>query len=105
MKKLMMLSAAILAMQAIPALAADGAPKEHRGAKMFEKQDTNGDGIVTEEEFLARAKEHFTLMDGNKDGKITKEEAEAAHAKMREKFKEHREKMKEGAAPEAPPAE
>jgi Ca2+-binding EF-hand superfamily protein len=102
MKKILMLSAAVLALQAIPALAQEHGDKGARGAKMFEKQDTNGDGVITEEEFVARAKEHFTMMDGNKDGKVTKEESEAAFAKMREKMKEHR-KDKEGAAPEAAP--
>ena len=111
MKKILMLSAAVLAFQAVPALAeGPHGDKEHRGMKMFEQQDTNKDGVISEEEFVARAKEHFALMDANKDGKITKEESEAAMAQMREKMKERREEMRsqrgtDDTPPPPPPAE
>jgi hypothetical protein len=51
--------------------------------EMFKKADTNGDGSISKEEFLAtpRAKENaeraekmFTAKDKDKDGKLTKEE-------------------------------
>jgi Ca2+-binding EF-hand superfamily protein len=103
MKKILMLSAAVLVFQAVPALAEGPHDKENRGAKMFEKQDANGDGVISEDEFLARAREHFATMDANKDGKVTKEESEAAFAKMREKMKEHREEMRKKHGGEEPP--
>lgn len=105
MKKLLMLTAAVLALQALPALAQDGGPdggkKHHRGEKFFEMQDTNKDGVISEDEALANAKKRFGEMDGNKDGKITKEEAQTHHEAMKAKWKEKRAEMKKDAAPPA----
>jgi hypothetical protein len=65
----------------------------------FKKLDTNGDGTVTKEEFMAskkaqkdadKAGKHFEKLDANKDGKVTKEEFLAV------------EKGKKGDAPAAP---
>lgn len=97
MKKILMLGAAALMFQAVPALAEGGPGDGHHKGKMFEKQDTNGDGVITEDEFLAKAKERFAMMDADSDGKITMEEGKAAHEKMREKMKEW--KDKKGDAP------
>ncbi|KIX11536.1 EF-hand domain-containing protein [Dethiosulfatarculus sandiegensis] len=51
----------------------------------FEEYDTNGDGKITKEEFLAKCThgkkkclEEFDWYDRNKDGVITKKEMEAA---------------------------
>jgi hypothetical protein len=68
----------------------------------FAEVDANGDGSVTEAEFLdfkmAKAKEKFAKMAGD-DGVVTLEEAKAAHAaKMaahKDKMKEHKAKMGE----------
>jgi len=60
----------------------------HKG-KMFEKTDTNGDGVISHEEFSAKAERRFKKMDTNSDGKVTKEEAKSHHAAMREKYKKH----------------
>lgn len=108
MKKLFLLSAAILAVQTLPVLAQDG-PPPHEGGKhhgkgmerMFEKQDTDKDGVITEAEFNAFTKKRFDDMDANKDGKVTKEEAKAHHDAMKAKWKERREKSKD-APVEAP---
>ena len=97
MKKLLTLGVIALAMSATPALA------DHHGegkkGGMSEKHDTNGDGTVTEAEFVAhateRAKEHFAKMDTDGNGEISKEEAAAGKEKMREKMKERRAKMKD----------
>lgn len=97
MKKLMMLSAAVLALQAIPAIAQEkGADHgKHRGEKFFEMQDTDKDGVISEAEFVAKAKERFTSMDADKDGKVTKEEAAAHHEAKKAKWKEkHGDKIK-----------
>lgn len=60
----------------------------HKG-KMFEKTDANGDGVISHEEFLAKAEERFKMMDADGDGKITKEEAENHHAAMKKNYKHH----------------
>lgn len=88
MKKIMMLGAAILAMQAIPALAEGHGGKEgHRGpGKFFEKLDADKDGSVTEQEFIDGHKAKFAEMDTDKDGKVTKTELEARHAEMKKKW-------------------
>lgn len=121
MKKLLMLTGALLALQAIPAMAQDeGAappPKgermmhkgDGRGEKMFEQKDTNKDGVISEAEFMDGAKKRFAEVDADHDGKITKEEAKAHHESMREKWKEKREAFKKakdaGTAPVEKPAE
>lgn len=102
MKKLMLLSAAVLALQAIPALADDHeGGKKDRGAKMFDMQDTNKDGMISESEFVDHAKKRFTDMDGNKDGNVTKDEAKSHYEAKKAEWKEKRAKMK--AAKEAAP--
>lgn len=47
--------------------------------KMIERRDTNGDGVVSFEEFQVppRSEERFTRADANGDGKVTREELEA----------------------------
>lgn len=106
MKKLMAFTAVAVAMSMSPALAEppEGGAGPHGGG-MFEKHDTNGDGVISKDEFLAQAEERFKQMDTNGDGKITKEEGQAAHEGMREKMKERRhERMeKRGDMPDAPP--
>ncbi len=69
------------------------------GAKAFEESDTNKDGSLDLEEFLARHEEKFKEIDSNNDGKISAEEFKAHGDKMRDKMKEHREKRVEGKKP------
>ena len=91
MKKTLLLAAAtVLALNIAPAMA-DGHKKggDHKG-KMFEKHDTNGDGQISEAEFLAHAKEKFTKMDANSDGVVTKEEGKAAKKAKREMRKDRK---------------
>lgn len=119
MKKIMMLGAAFLALQALPALAQEGGPGPegkppmHHGGpgKFFEKLDADKDGSVTEQEFLDAHKKKFAEMDSNKDGKVTKDELEARRAEMKKKWEAKKSEMKkEGekpadVPPEAPKAE
>lgn len=53
---------------------------------MFQKCDTNNDGKLSKEEFMAcrnqRAAAHFDKIDANHDGYVTKEEMQKAHAEM-----------------------
>lgn len=81
MKKLLLASAAFgLLSFAAPAFA-----DSHGGkGKKFEQMDTNGDGSVSESEFLANAKAKFQKLDSDGDGLLTKAEG-----------KKHREAIKE----------
>lgn len=94
MKKQTLIALSLAALIATPALAEhgkDGHP--HRGpGHMFEKADTNKDGVVTKEEFRAQSDKFFAKLDTNGDGKITKQEQEEAHAKFKQKREEHRAK-------------
>ncbi|MCB1651771.1 MAG: EF-hand domain-containing protein [Alphaproteobacteria bacterium] len=115
MKKLLMLSAALMTLGAASAMAqpAPGEGPMHGGMKhekgqMFQKHDLDGDGVVSKEEFLKQAEEKFAKIDTNGDGVISKEEAQAAHEKMREKMQERmqdRKQWKEKMAPEGGAAE
>lgn len=111
MKKIMMLGAAILALQALPALAQDGGPgpgpegKQHPGAgRFFDKLDADKDGSVTEQEFLEAHKKKFAEMDANKDGKVTKDELESRRAEMKKKWEARKAEM-EAKKVEGKPAE
>lgn len=103
MKKFMAMSALALLMMSPAAFAGskDGEHKPHheRGEKMlekmFEKGDLDKDGAISKEEFMTGAEERFAKMDLDGDGKVTKEEAKEGHEKMREKWKDMKDK-KEG---------
>ncbi|KAB2642401.1 MAG: EF-hand domain-containing protein [Verrucomicrobia bacterium] len=74
-----------------------GPPKGHPGGpegkrpppeEVFKKHDTNGDGVLSLEEFKAshrakkdetKAEERYKKMDANGDGKVTLEEFKAFH--------------------------
>lgn len=112
MKKILLLTAAVLAIQALPALAEDGG--QHKGGKgmhVFELQDADKDGAVSKEEFMKFNEGRFAEIDANGDGKVTKEEVKAHHEAMRAKWeakkkemKEQKEKEADSAPEEAPPA-
>lgn len=102
MKKLLMLAAAGLIVQATPVIAGhheggEGHMKDKgkKVAEMFAKNDTNGDGVVSEAEFLDHAKKKFAEKDLNGDGSISMDEAKKNKEAKREKWKEKREGMKE----------
>jgi len=54
-----------------------------RGAKMFDRYDTDGDGKVTQDEFQAGHNERFERMDLDGDGAVTQDEARQAMQQMR----------------------
>jgi Ca2+-binding EF-hand superfamily protein len=62
-------------------------PDAHRGSGMFERWDTNSDGVVTRAEVEAgaaeRARKHFDSLDVNGDGKLTKDEVQQVHDRLR----------------------
>lgn len=74
--------------------AAKGDRKKGDTADAFAKADKDGDGVVTEAEFIAAAsgkgdeaaaKKRFARMDKDHDGKLTKEEFSAAAGKKKKK--------------------
>ena len=80
--------APILALAAAP-LVAQPAPSPHNGGgggKFFDATDTNKDGALSREEWIAagRKPEGFAMMDLDKDGKVTREEGREAMRKVME---------------------
>lgn len=57
--------------------------------RVFEEADTNRDGVVTREEFLAKADRHFGMADTNKDGKITREEMQAQQSAIMQQMQKN----------------
>lgn len=94
MKKILMLSALALVMAVPVAQAGKHKGGKHHGEKMFEKHDTNSDGVISKDEFMASAEERFAKMDADGNGEITKEEAEAVRKAMKDKWKEHKKNKK-----------
>lgn len=103
MKKILLFTAAALALTVPAAFAADdtAAPAKKEGPgkhrPRLEMLDTNKDGKISKDEFLAPHISHFAKLDTNGDGFATKEEIEARRAEWQEKKKE---KMEQKAAEE-----
>ena len=93
-KKLTLFIAALLITQALP-IVAQAEDYEQRHNKMFEKHDTNGDGVISQDEFMSHAQERFNENDTNNDGAISQDEAQAVREKRKEKMKEWRAKRQE----------
>lgn len=71
---------------------------QERGSGKLKKMDTDGDGQISLDEFLAKAEKRFGKMDVDEDGFITaseyKEKRKAVRAKSRER-REHRQADKD----------
>lgn len=93
MKKLTILTA-LAVMVSVPFALAEEGGKGHgkHGGKMFERQDINGDGVISKDEFLASAEKKFEAMDSDGNGSVSKDEAKAHHKKKRDKWKAMKEK-------------
>lgn len=102
MKKLLALSVLALTFAAPSAFAHDHDGKGDKGAKMFEKMDTDGNGEISKAEFDAHHAEKFTKMDIDGNGSVTKEEAQTARENWKAEMKEKRESKKEEAPAEVP---
>ena len=94
MKKLLTMAVFALSFAVTPAFA-EGDGGGHKGGKMFEKQDTNGDGVISKSEFLAHAEEKFSKIDADGNGEITKEEGKSARKAMKGKMKDRIKARKE----------
>lgn len=66
--------------------------KAKREAAMFAKMDVNGNGVIDPDEFGGRADKMFDRFDTDEDGLITAEEREAAKEKRGKRWKERRER-------------
>lgn len=75
---------AVTLMSIAATASAFGGPGRHRPPSL-EEIDTNGDGVVSSDEFVAPAVEHYTEIDADADGVVTIEEFVAP---ARERFTE-----------------
>ena len=95
MKKIALVSAAFGAAAFVGGAAMAGDDWEAKLEEKFNAIDANGDGSVSEAEYLAAktadAREHYAKVSGG-DGSLTLDEAKAAY---KEKKKKHKKKMKE----------
>lgn len=60
----------------------------HKKGGHMAKMDTNDDGMVSRDEFVAVAGTHFDQLDTNGDGVIDKEEFKQKHMMHKHKMKE-----------------
>lgn len=89
---------AFAALLAVGLMSAPVVFADHHGGgkgKLFEKHDTNGDGVISKSEFLAKAEERFAKMDADGNGEISKEEAKAHRQEMKQKWKERKKNKSE----------
>ncbi|MCH8906341.1 MAG: hypothetical protein IH840_04555 [Candidatus Heimdallarchaeota archaeon] len=70
---------------------------DHKGKKMrmMEKMDTDADGMISKDEFMAMHAKKFAEMDADSDGMLSMDEMKSHHKAMKEKRMERREKMEE----------
>jgi hypothetical protein len=110
-----LVAAAFLLGTSLPVLAQDAQKNmqpnnSQHGKTMFEEMDTNNDGVISKDEFMASAGKRFDKIDANHDGKISHDEVEAFHKAQLEKLNKMREELKKqqaqqpAAAPAAPAA-
>jgi hypothetical protein len=74
-------AATILASTAVIASSDGPGGHKNRGEHRFLQHDSNADGSISKDEYLARQAERFKEADLNKDGSLTKQELEAVMIK------------------------
>ncbi len=60
-----------------PAASESAEPQRHGG--MWQKADTDSNGIISKAEFLTQAEANFARMDKNSDGQLTQDERPRRH--------------------------
>jgi len=78
----------------VAGIAAPSLAKHHKGGKHFAKMDTDGNGTISQAEFLERAKKRFARIDADNNGELTKEELKTAHKARKAKHAERKAKKK-----------
>lgn len=68
--------------------------KHHKGGKHFAEMDADGNGTISQAEFLERAKKRFAKIDADGNGELTKEELKAAREARKAKRAERKAKKK-----------
>lgn len=108
MKKLLMLTIAVFALSTPMALADNHDGKHKEKGDIFAKQDVDGNGIVTRDEFMKmheeRANAMFSKIDEDGNGEISKAESDSAKARWKEKRQQRSDEYKQPkqeAAPES----
>ena len=85
-----------LALGAGSAMAKGGPGGGFRGPIDFEQIDSNGDGVITQEDISVRAEERFKAADTNGDGKLSAEEMKAgAESRRAERMQSRIDRMVE----------
>lgn len=67
---------------------ADCPRKSAKMDRMFEKKDSNSDGVISKAEFTAYAEKKFAKIDADGNGSLTKEEVKSYWSAKKEKYKE-----------------
>jgi Ca2+-binding EF-hand superfamily protein len=66
---------------------------DHKKGKMMERVDTDGDGMISKAEFMAKHESKFMEMDVNGDGSLSKDEMKDSRQDRKDKMKKYKEKM------------
>lgn len=68
--------------EATNARAANVKPNPTAAGPLFQRMDTNGDGVITQAEALPRIKQNFDKLDTNGDGKLTPAELRTGYLRL-----------------------
>jgi Ca2+-binding EF-hand superfamily protein len=97
-------TALALALSGMTAVAGAAEDQERgRDSRMLQRIDTNGDGIVSLEEFQTAGNDAFQRLDADADGRIDREEFAAAHRGRH--YHQHRGDGERGQGPAGKPAD
>lgn len=81
------LTLALIALAPVSAMAADAPMHDKMGH--WKEADTNGDGVISKQEFMAEQEKRFKEIDTNGDGNISQDEMQAHREKRKAEFRAH----------------